>query len=66
MECEVTSAALLDAEPYDVVVPYTTSELDDLSVVQVTVALVVVAEAEIEEMAGGLVAVVNVWSVEVA
>ena len=68
IECEVTCDALDEAEPYEVVVPYTTSELEFWSVVQVMVEVEVPGvPEEMLEMIGALVPelVVKVWSVEV-
>ena len=59
IECEVEKDALLDAEPYAGVVPYTISEVAAWLVFQVIVAPVALIVVAIEEMVGGEV-VVNV------
>jgi hypothetical protein len=60
IECEVTKAALDEAEPYAVVRPYTTFELAASSVVQVVVAPVYEVLVAIEEMTGGVLRTVTV------
>lgn len=57
IEWEATSDALLDAEPYEAVRPYTISEVAAWLVFQVTVAPVVLVVVAMEEMTGGTVVV---------
>ena len=64
MEWEVRSEALLDAEPYELVVPYTTLESALSSVVQVMVAVVAAVLEAIEEMTGAVLSTVTVIEVE--
>ncbi len=70
-ECEVIIDDPVDVKPYDVVVPYSTSESDASSVVQEMVAAAaVMPELVTLEITGGVVsagaAVVNVKSPDVA
>ncbi len=70
-ECEVTIDDPVDVKPYDVVVPYSTSESDASLVVQEMVAAAaVMPELVTLEITGGVVSagavVVNVKSPDVA
>ncbi len=67
IECEVTSAALLLAEPYEAVRPHATSEFEDWSVVHVMVAYVVPVLEAMLLIAGGVevAGVAKVWSLDV-
>jgi hypothetical protein len=59
-ECAVTRAALrAESDPYAVVVPYPTCELEGRSVVQVTMAVVVVMPVAATALIVGIVAVVE-------
>ena len=67
-ECDVTGEALFaERDPYAVVVPYSTCELEGWSVVQVMVAEVVVIAPEVTPLITGIVAAVeNVKLADVA
>jgi hypothetical protein len=59
-ECELTSAALLVAEPYAVVRPYDIFEVDNSFVVQVIVVVAVAVELAIADTIGAVLSTVTV------